>query len=343
MALWDHYKKFNDKHLNVHVMNLLGILSFALTVVSVVVMAIQSIWGLSFFSPFWLRIVSVGSLFGFVVWFVKKWIKYRSLSKGRLTVFSHSYQGVNYGLSRLLFSIDSKYEDHTLTRESLESLVFDDYVQSALNLLDGIMEIATGRKTSACLMLVSPPNEGLVESKLCLETALVFTRCRSAGTQPARLQQWQEARDNNKPYSPLSGNTDFREIFRGSRYFLSNDLQNHTNYETTSLNNVGEFYNSTLVVPIFLRGSTGQVIGFLCVDSESYSAFPERQHSENIAVLAGISQLLQIALREYKFHLRLLEDPAYMLSQTDAGISTKHPNTDLNPDKNAQLEGASCR
>ena len=128
------------------------------------------------------------------------------------------------------------------------------------------------------------------------------------------ITQNKENIDKNKN-PKFSENTDFDKIINGNEeYFYVTDLKKYKQtHEYRNSNEHVDIYNGTIVVPIKIRNeyihfSTEKsneynLLGFLCVDSESNRAFTQRQKQYNLQIMFIFANIFYMILNKYKYYL----------------------------------------
>jgi hypothetical protein len=118
----------------------------------------------------------------------------------------------------------------------------------------------------------------------------------------------QKRKENDRSLVPIRGNTDFEQIADGAQFFACGDLptlQSKGEYKNSNPK-YGEFYKSALTIPI--RCVTHEeraedddvydIIGFLCLDSDSVCPDWERDDNYVYGFTALLADSLYILLRE---------------------------------------------
>lgn len=169
--------------------------------------------------------------------------------------------------------------------------------EDILELLCKLFRRVTGEEVSACIKLIADD---------CQSTQTFY---RSKNNQKNR-----EKRVKNKN-PKFSENTDFDKIINGNEeYFYVTDLKKYKQtHEYRNSNEHVDVYNGTIVVPIkikneFIHFSNEKLdeynlLGFLCVDSESNRAFTQRQKKYNLQIMFLFANIFYMILNKYKYYL----------------------------------------
>ena len=180
-----------------------------------------------------------------------------------------------------------------------------------------MMEKYCGQKTSSCIKLIAHPDAKI-------EDITLTTFCRSTASDTTRGMY--EAHKEIK----LVDNTDFLYIVDPNRdsnknYFYQGNLMDYVKelkkqqdkqYRNTNPNWEDD-YIGTIVVPIQIEhkrlyDSTLEeslhIIGFLCIDSKSSSAFLKRQEKANVDMLKSFADIIYILLSQYQHYLKKMSE-----------------------------------
>ncbi len=208
-------------------------------------------------------------------------------------------------------------EIHHLHRKDDSNINREEIIQSfkilCTHLADGF-GLVTHTKCSVCIKI-------LVEAKTENEDDLEFeTLCRDLRAGARRLKNDEISKSNGEIFHTLENNTAFKEaLFNNENMFLSNKLPMLNNYNNTSDHRdlygkqpesqplrVWSWdlpYRSTVVVPIipshneYPYETKESVIGFLCLDSNSWGVFNKEFDG---VILKGIADGIYNTLVKFK-------------------------------------------
>ncbi len=288
------------------VINIISFISAILTIISTVFtfFSIYKGWSNSYKYVF-------ASLCVFILLLLFRMRKYQKLAFDRQQITSFVYHKLTHVSRDLYFDIMRYHKDK---EENIRTLTdtYKSQLSILLSHLCEMMEKYCGQKVSSCIKLITLP-----EAKI--EDITLTTFCRSNTSETTRgLYE-----SNN--IIKLCENTDFLYIVDPNRdsninYFYQGNLKVYEkelkkqkkHYKNTN-SNWEDDYIGTIVVPIqiehkrlydTLSEDSLHVIGFLCVDSQSSSAFLNRQEKANVNMLKSFADMIYILLSQYQHYLK---------------------------------------
>lgn len=216
----------------------------------------------------------------FILLLVFRMRKYHKIAFERQLKTSFVYHKLTHISRDLYFDIMRYHKDKT---ENIRNLTdtYKSQLSILLSLLCDMMEKYCGQKTFSCIKLITHPDSKIDDIKLT-------TFCRSTNSDTTRgiYETYHEIN--------LADNTDFLYIVDPNRdsnlnYFYKGNLKDYAkelkqqgkNYKNTNPNWEND-YIGTIVVPIQIEHKrlydspleeSLHIIGFLCIDSKSSSAF----------------------------------------------------------------------
>jgi hypothetical protein len=238
---------------------------------------------------------------GITIVIALKTYKLREINTKRLEVFSRTWH-ITTDITRdaSYFILDQK-EKGVLRKELLwESLKAN--TQKIVDALADILSTSSGYTVCVCLKYFVTDTDGVnpkYDKKP--EDYQLKVLCRSQNTDRRRITE---------ELSQVGLNTDFLQIMKDDKsYFWSRDLtktdQKLRELEQGCYSNStpiwSQFYNSTIVVPIRIKRSIYPydpsnerylLLGFLCADSLSTSAFPNQHASYYVDIIKGVADAL---------------------------------------------------
>ena len=247
----------------------------------------------------------------FVILLLNRIRKYQKLSFDLLHTTSLFYKRLTHDSRNLYFDIMKEHKDGTETISSLTN-IYQTQLATILGYLCQIMEKYCRQNVSACIKLISQPYDSIYEATLS-------TFCRySQGNDRGMYEK------DNVPIK-ICDNTDFMNIIDPNHdyntdYFYQGNLKeydkelrkNGTRYKNTNTNWEND-YIVTIVVPIQIEhkrlydsseNNSYNVIGFLCVDSKSSSAFVKKQEETNVDIVKSFADIIYILLAQYQHYLK---------------------------------------
>jgi len=289
----------------------------ALSIISAILTILTTIFTLFFTFKGWEKnhkfiFLTLGC---FVVLTLVRMRKYKKISFDRHEKTSFLYHKLTHDSRDLYFDI---MRSHKEKREDIRNLteIYQNRLSSILTYLCDIMEIYCGQKMSACIKLITHPDE-----KFDNITLTTFCRSNMSDTNRGSYE-----RASNKQIK-LSDNTDFLYILNPNNdsnlnYFYQGNLKEYSNelkkqgkqYMNTNANWEND-YIGTIVVPIQIehkrlydsaKEDSFYVIGFLCIDSKSSSAFLKRQEKFNVDMVKSFADIFYMLLSQYHHYLKKL-------------------------------------
>lgn len=233
----------------------------------------------------------------------------------RLHSFPECFHKLTGSIRDEFFKLKKQLDRNKLTIEFLLQTL-QKTSQQSVDWLAHSLTLSTGQPIFATIKYF---DNGSIQSSQITNDLKVRTLCRSSN-------QCQERVANDKP-SKIIDNTDFYEIVKNSRpHFAANNLKKHSEKikETTgepyknSNSNWNDYYSAAIVVPIRIRrkyidnsydDDGYDIVGFLCVDSKSVSAFRDREMKAYINFVKSFADCL------YKYFDRFLYYQSFLVSQ----------------------------
>lgn len=256
-----------------------------------------------------------------VIWFLWKKVRQykKSLWKRKTKVLSE-YEKMISGFGDFYFEILKYYKQKQLSADILTSKVRS-YLQDLLDNICEIYHVYTGQEIHSCIKIIGTQekNYDYLNDTIDLEQATIHTFVRSSNTPRERKKA-----KNNTPV-PLNKNTDFKSIIQPNEcnkepYFYVEDLEayektlekNQQKYENTTPNYIN-LYKATIVVPIMMghnklhftqieNENEYHILGFLCVDTLSQTAFIDENKKQFIDIACTFAQIVYLVLNKYKYY-----------------------------------------
>lgn len=251
----------------------------------------------------------------FIVILILRMRKYKKIAFDRQQTTSFVYHKLTHISRDLYFDIMRYHKDKI---ESVRTLTdaYKSQLSIILSYLCEMMEKYCGQKTSSSIKLIAHPDAKI-------EDITLTTFCRSTNSDTIRGMY-----ENNNQIK-LADNTDFLYIVDPNRdsnlnYFYKGNLKDYAkelkqqgkHYRNTNVNWEDD-YIGTIVVPIQIEHKrlydspleeSFYVIGFLCIDSKSTSAFLKRQEKANVNMLKSFADIIYILLSQYQHYLKKLSE-----------------------------------
>lgn len=303
-------EKFFNK-IPLWIINALSIISGILTIITTV---------FTFFSFYkgWdnvYKFIFAGLLF-FIILLILRMRKYQKIAFERQLKTSFVYHKLTHTSRDLYFDVMRYHKDKT---ENIRILTdtYKSQLSIILSHLCDMMEKYCGQKTFSCIKLIAHP-----DAKIDDITLTTFCRSTSSDTTRGMYEVHAEIK--------LVDNTDFLYIVDPNRdsnknYFYQGNLKDYVKelkkqqdkqYRNTNPNWEDD-YIGTIVVPIQIEhkrlyDSTLEeslhIIGFLCIDSKSSSAFLKRQEKANVDMLKSFADIIYILLSQYQHYLKKMSE-----------------------------------
>jgi hypothetical protein len=233
--------------------------------------------------------------------FVAKIWKLEKLSLDRMFAFTEAFNQGSKAIRDDFYYLRQQGKQRLLTEEQL--------IRNAkatcgrcVDLIAHALTTSAIENVSVCIKYFPQDYHPRNVAKLPLEDYHVKTLCRSHNTVAER------SNDEGQALARIGDNTDFRLITKEQRpYFLAEDLHEFdrisrkAGFEPYQNSNLDweKYYLSTIVVPIRIENrlvgtaSSGyDLLGFLCVDSLSISAFRESDAQTYVNFLQSFAHLL---------------------------------------------------
>lgn len=237
--------------------------------------------------------------------------KYKKIVFERQQITSFVYHKLTH-ISRDVYFDNMRHHKDKLENISNLSDTYITHLSVLLTHLSDMMEIYCGQKISACIKLITKP-------AVNIDDIILTTFCRSITSETMRGKY-----EKNSEIK-LVDNTDFLYIvdpngdsnlnyfYQGNLKEFAKDLDKQgKKYRNTNTNWEND-YIGTIVVPIQIEHKrlydspleeSLNVIGFLCVDSKSSSAFLKRQETANVDMLKSFADIIYILLSQYQHYLK---------------------------------------
>lgn len=237
--------------------------------------------------------------------------KYKKIVFERQQITSFVYHKLTH-ISRDVYFDNMRHHKDKLENISNLSDTYRTHLSVLLTHLSDMMEIYCGQKISACIKLITKP-------AVNIDDIILTTFCRSITSETMRGKY-----EKNSEIK-LVDNTDFLYIvdpngdsnlnyfYQGNLKEFAKDLDKQgKKYRNTNTNWEND-YIGTIVVPIQIEHKrlydspleeSLNVIGFLCVDSKSSSAFLKRQETANVDMLKSFADIIYILLSQYQHYLK---------------------------------------
>ncbi|MGN0408671.1 MAG: hypothetical protein ACI4EJ_10445 [Bacteroides sp.] len=252
----------------------------------------------------------------FIVLLVLRIRKYQKIVFERQQITSFVYHRLTHISRDLYFDIMRYHKDKT---ESIRTLTdtYQNQLSILLSHLCDMMEKYCGQKTSSCIKLITQPEAEIKDITLT-------TFCRSTTSDTTR-----GIYESSNTTIKLDENTDFLYIvdpnrdsnldyfYQGNLKDYAKQLEKHGKHYRNSNFNWENDYIGTIVVPIQIGHKhlydtpfedSLHIIGFLCIDSASSSAFLKRQEKPNVNMLKSFADIIYILLSQYQHYLKKLSE-----------------------------------
>jgi len=290
------------------VINALSFISGILTVITTIFTFI------SLYIPWnniYIFIFSGLCLFSFILILFFRIRKYKKIVFERQQITSFVYHKLTHISRDLYFDIMRHHKDKSENVSNLSD-TYKTRLSVLLTHLCDMMEIYCGQKVSACIKLITKSSKNI-------DDIILTTFCRSNTSETIRGKY----ETNN--LIKLVDNTDFLYIVdpnsdSNKNYFYQGNLKDYVKelkqqgkqYRNTNPNWEDD-YIGTIVVPIQIEHKrlydsnleeSLHIIGFLCIDSKSSSAFLKRQEKANVDMLKSFADIIYILLSQYQHYLK---------------------------------------
>ena len=227
---------------------------------------------------------------------------------------SFNYHKLTHHTRDLYFDVMRSHKKNTLTNVKNLNDLYAINCEQILDYLCDILSSYCKQDINACIKIITKHDDNIKNVKL-------KTFCRSKNSKSSRGNY--EGNDELSLYD----NTDFCDIFNiddnnGKNYFYQRNLEEYDK----QLRKIGreyknsnkhwrEDYIGTIVVPIQLEHAKlyssakeehYNLLGFVCVDSLSDSAFLERHETFNTDIVKSFADIIYILLGQYQHYLSKL-------------------------------------
>ena len=252
----------------------------------------------------------------FIIVLVLRIRKYQKIAFDIQLKTSFVYHRLTHLSRDLYFDVMRYHKDQTENIRILTDM-YKSQLSFLLSYLCEMMEKYCGQKTSSCIKLIAHPDAKI-------EDITLTTFCRSMASDTTRGLY--EINHEIK----LADNTDFLYIVDPNRdsnlnYFCKGNLKDYAKelkqkqgkkYRNTNPNWEDD-YIGTIVVPIQIEHKrlydspleeSFHIIGFLCIDSKSSSAFLKRQEQANVDMLKSFADIMYILLSQYQHYLKKMSE-----------------------------------
>lgn len=241
--------------------------------------------------------------------------KIRKIANNRLHNFSECFHKLTDLVRDEFFQLKKMVDKKELTMSFLLQAL-QKTTQKSVDWLALSLTSSTGYQISATIKYF---DNGSIQSSEITNEMKVITLCRSSNQAKARISK-------DKP-SKIIDNTDFYELVQNSKpHFAATDLKKHSqkhkeiNGEPYKNSNLvwNDYYLSTIVVPIRIQrrhidpkfdDDGYDIVGFLCVDSNSRSAFRDSDIDAYINFVKAFADCL------YKYFDRFLYYQGILLKE----------------------------
>ena len=290
----------------------------ALSIISGILTIITTFFTFFSFYKGWSNIYKFifAGLLSFIILLILRMRKYQKIAFERQLKTSFVYHKLTHTSRDLYFDVMRYHKDKT---ENIRILTdtYKSQLSILLSHLCDMMEKYCGQKTSSCIKLIAHP-----DAKIDDITLTTFCRSTASDTTRGIYETHHEIN--------LVDNTDFLYIVDPNRdsnknYFYQGNLKDYAKeikkqqgkqYRNTNPNWEDD-YIGTIVVPIQIEhkrlyDSTLEeslhIIGFLCIDSKSSSAFLKRQEKANVDMLKSFADIIYILLSQYQHYLKKMSE-----------------------------------
>ena len=242
--------------------------------------------------------------------------KYQKISFEKQYTSAFVYHKLTHESRDLYFEIMRTHKDK---EENIRNLTdaYQSHLSNLLEQLCDLMEKYCGQKVSSCIKLITKPDS-------TIDDATLKTFCRSTKSATNRGSY-----ETSKNPIKICDNTDFLDIIdsvngANRNYFYQGDLKAYDNklrengkHYRNSNPDWENDYTGTIVAPIqiehkrlydSLKEDSYHVIGFLCIDSKSTSAFLPRHEKSYVNIVQSFADIFYILLSQYQHYLKLINE-----------------------------------
>lgn len=269
--------------------------------------------------------ICCGILIVIIAFMRYKMIQYKTNLWKRKNVVNKSYFALLNEFQVFYFKLLKYHKEKHIDQEVLTDMV-ESQLKKGLDEICEIFKVYTGEDDiNSCVKIITSETDNLVPDKIDVENSQVYTFVRSSNTSTERKNT-----SENSPVS-LKKNTDFKFIVNPPEYYrkgffyekdlhkfdewLKNVAGKDAKYENTN-ENFWNYYRGVIVVPIRAEHKTlhftcakedYHIIGFLCVDTMSTSAFITENTTPFINIMNAFASLFYLLLNKYKYYLERTE------------------------------------
>lgn len=242
--------------------------------------------------------------------------KYQKISFEKQYTSAFVYHKLTHESRNLYFDIMRTHKDKV---ENIRNLTdaYQSHLSNLLEQLCDLMEKYCGQKISSCIKLITKPDS-------TIDDAILMTFCRSLKSATSRGSY-----ETTQNPIKIRDNTDFLDIIdsvngANRHYFYHGDLREYDK----KLREDGKHYRNSnpdwendyigaIVVPIQIehkrlydskKEDSYHVIGFLCIDSKSTSAFLPRHEKSYVNIVQSFADIFYILLSQYQHYLKLINE-----------------------------------
>lgn len=303
-----------EKYMNkipLWLINAISIISGVLTIITAII---------SFFATYnnstIIFKIAIVTLCSFILLLIFRIKKYQKISFEKQYTSAFVYHKLTHESRDLYFDIMRTHKDKL---ENIRNLTdaYQSHLSNLLEQLCDLMEKYCGQKISSCIKLITKPYS-------TIDDATLKTFCRSTKSATNR-----GAYETPKNPIKICDNTDFLDIIdpvngANRNYFYQGNLKEYDK----KLREDGKHYRNsnpdwdndyigTIVVPIQIENKrlydskkedSYHVIGFLCIDSKSTSAFLPRHEKSYVNIVQSFADIFYVLLSQYQHYLRLINE-----------------------------------
>lgn len=289
--------------------NIITVISGILTIITSITGFIQLYNNKNSFILFF-----IVSIIAFLIILICKVKKYQKLYIEGLKITSFNYHKLAHDSRDMYFDVMKSHKQKNDPSTKTLTDLYKMRLSSILNYLSKILEKYCNQEVFCCIKIVTEPKDNVNDIYL-------RTFCRSNNSETTRGKY-------ETDLIKLCDNTDFLEIvspFNGlsmncfyQQNLLEYDkkLRKEGKYYKNSNPNWQNDYVGTIVVPIQIEQNKlydsmlkneYHVIGFLCVDSKSDSAFLDRQAQFNTNIVKSFADIIFMLLSQYQHYFKKIE------------------------------------
>lgn len=286
--------------------NIISVISGILTIITSIISFIKLYNNKNSFVCFFII-----TIISFLIILICRMRKYQKLHLEGLKVTSFNYHKLTHDSRDIYFDVMKEHKLNNDPDAKTLTNLYRAYLSSILNYLCNVLETYCNQKVSCCVKIVTEPKDRI-------EDIYLRTFCRSNNSETTRGKY-------ETGLIKLCENTDFLEIVNPVNGLSMNCFyqQNLLEYDK-KLRKEGKYYKNsnpnwqndyigTIVVPIQIEQNkiydsklknVYHVIGFLCVDSKSDSAFLDRQAKFYIDIVKSFADIIFMLLSQYQHYFK---------------------------------------